>query len=314
MGNEVCVGTTIGPEQCNCEDNDCDGNSDESGTCPAGSTCTSCQCAFPCDDSEFPCPAGKVCVEGVCLVDNCAGVTCPPDGNGDATVCIADAAPSTGHSCEPACDHLNQPCPTGTVCFGPTGLCAFDDCRTFPERCTETELCVVEDGVASCVADPCAGVNCGDEQYCLGGQCLASCGDVDCALGDRCVLGECEPDPCGGPCITNHVCNDALGECVVNPCLGQACPGEACDPQTGECIADPCIGVTCPGDDLCRLGTCYDPSYFQPDAEGPEQHVTTGGGGGCQTGGRGGAAGAGIVLAALALAARRRRRGAGGAA
>jgi hypothetical protein len=306
MGNEVCVGTTIGPEQCNCEDNDCDGNSDETGTCPGGSTCTACQCAFPCDGGEFSCPVGRACVDGFCLVDNCAGVNCAPDGSGNATICIPDDPPATGHTCEPACDHLTQPCPTGTVCYGPTGQCVFDDCRTFPERCTEDQVCQVQDNIGTCVSDPCFDVNCPSEQYCVAGSCFASCGDVVCPDGERCRMGACEPDPCGGPCPPAMVCSDAAGICVENPCNGQNCQGEVCDPQTGECIVDPCTGVTCPGNDICQLGTCYDPSAFQPDAAGPEQHVTTGGGGGCAASGTGDAGW--IVLGVAFLLVRRRRR------
>jgi MYXO-CTERM domain-containing protein len=316
-GNEICIGDTIAPEQCDCDDNDCDGATDEmNGNCPAGSTCTSCQCAFPCGEGEFPCPSGELCDVGspapgdeFCIDDPCANVNCVPDANGNATVCIDG-------TCEVACDNLQQPCGPGTVCFGPSGMCVFDDCRSFPDRCTGAELCIVQDGAGVCVADPCNGVNCPTSQYCIGGMCTTSCGDVEpCPAGTVCQLGVCEPDACAatGPCLIGQICEIATGMCVTNPCNFTPCPmeGTVCDPQQGICIPDPCVGVTCPGNDICQLGTCYDPSHFQPDAEGPEQHVTTGGGGGCSTGG-GGGAGAGLVLALLALATRRRRRGAGG--
>ena len=46
-GAVQCVGTPIDQESCNCLDDDCDGKVDE-GRVPGGSTCTNCQCAFPC--------------------------------------------------------------------------------------------------------------------------------------------------------------------------------------------------------------------------------------------------------------------------
>jgi hypothetical protein len=313
-GNEICVGDTIAPEQCDCEDNDCDTMTDENnGNCPDGSTCTSCECAFPCGEGEFPCPQGRVCEDGFCVTDHCFLVTCDPEPDGDATVCVdadvpeADCLPDETHCCEPACDHLSQPCPPGTVCFGPTGQCVFDDCRTFPEECAADQLC--QAGV--CVTNPCFDVTCPSTQYCIGGQCTASCGDVECTEDQRCELGMCEADPCAetGPCGQGQVCDDASGMCVTNPCNGRTCPqGEVCDPQTGDCVADPCTGVTCPGEDICEFGTCFDPGAFTPDAEGPEQHVTTGGGGGCSTGGGGGSS-AGILVMLLLLLRRRSRGG-----
>ena len=72
------------PEACDCEDNDCDGMTDEpppgGSLCPPGSECLQCQCASECVRSEFgfQCPTGRVplvdgdtclCVEEACDED-----------------------------------------------------------------------------------------------------------------------------------------------------------------------------------------------------------------------------------------------------
>ena len=77
------------------------------------------------------------------------------------------------------------------------------------------------DVAGTCVDDPCAGVTCGGNQYCQGGQCVGSCTGVSCGAGERCDRGMCEPDPCGGPCQSGQVCNETSHTCVNDPCLGR---------------------------------------------------------------------------------------------
>jgi Notch-like protein len=299
-GQFVCQGgDPAQPEVCDCNDNNCNGQTDEGNLCPGGSTCTHCQCAMTCASGEFPCPAGRICVDNYCLIDTCFGVTCDPLPNGDATEC-------RDGDCVRACDGVT--CGAGLVCFGPAGECRPDDCTTFPDRCGAGEQCVG----GTCVANPCTGVTCGGGEYCVGGDCVGGCSDVDCPTGQRCRLGACETDPCGHPCGFGFVCNETTNTCENDPCPGVTCPGgEACNPQNGTCHRDPCLGVTCPDpDEVCREGTC-DLPVLPPDA-GPGDdagsYVTTGGGGGCQTGG-GGSGGALALLLAAVLAVRGRRRG-----
>jgi uncharacterized protein (TIGR03382 family) len=124
-------------------------------------------------------------------------------------------------------------------------------------------------------------------------------------------MGQCGPDPCGGPCPFGQICHDETGECIADPCEFVTCPqGQWCDPNSDErCQDDPCLGTTCPNEgEVCRGGTCFDPSEFAPDAA-IEQHVSVGGGGGCNAGGD---AGLGLGLALLLM--RRRRAAKGGAA
>ena len=316
-GQVVCVGDPVFLETCNCIDDDCDTRVDEDVVCADGGSCVSCQCAQPCMSGEFPCPLGKICVgagggsPGFCLIDRCFGVDCGPHPvTGGKQVC----RPINDHrdyECVEACDPSVTTCPVGQVCLPDTGLCEPDNCHTFPDYCAANENCIN----GACVANLCHGVDCQSGKYCVGGMCFGSCADVTCPSDQRCELGMCVANPCGKPCPFGQACNDASGTCVPDPCKVVQCPtGQECNPHIGGvCVDSPCVGVTCPNpDEVCKLGSCYDPEQFRPDA-GVEQHVTVGGGGGCATtDGSGGALALGLAGAALMFA--RRRRGAGGRA
>jgi uncharacterized protein (TIGR03382 family) len=201
-------------------------------------------------------------------------------------------------------------CTNGLICYAPTGECKADDCTTFPERCTAEQVCVVKDGLGTCVSNPCEGVTCPEDQYCLGGTCVQSCADVTCPDGQRCRQGVCETDPCGHPCPFGQACNDNTGQCIEDPCKVRNCPqGQWCNPNDGQCEDDPCATneIVCPNEgEVCRGGTCFDEDDLRPDAAGAT-HVTVGGGGGCSTTG----GGSGFVLGLALLLMRRRRRAAG---
>jgi len=306
-GVEVCQGDPVSQESCDCLDNDCDTLIDEGSLCGAGATCTNCQCAFACSPGEFPCPLGKFCKSGFCIADPCSGVSCPPV-NGNAQTCQVNAQGNQG-TCVDVCSVTDC---APLICLGPTGECAPDDCRTFPERCAANQTCVVNgQNMGECVTNLCQGVTCPADQYCVAGQCRGSCADVECPTGERCRLGTCVADPCGKPCPFGQACNDSTGECVDNGCAFQNCPlGQWCNPNTngGTCEPDPCVvdAIECPSPgEECRGGTCVDPADFLPDA-GVAVVVTTGGGGGCSTSG-----GAGLLLGLALLAIARPSRGRG---
>jgi hypothetical protein len=193
-------------------------------------------------------------------------------------------------------------CQAPFVCYVPTGECKPDNCSTYPERCTGTEVCVN----GECKSNPCDGVQCPSDKYCLGGTCVASCADVTCPQGQRCRQGVCETDPCGHGCPFGQACNDVTGECIDNPCKVRMCPqGQWCNPNDGQCEDDPCVAneIACPHEgEVCRGGTCFDEDDLLPDAAGAT-HVTVGGGGGCSTSG-----GTSGLLVGLALLLTRRRR------
>jgi uncharacterized protein (TIGR03382 family) len=304
-GAVVCQGDPIGTEVCNCLDDNCNNQVDEGTICPSGSTCTNCQCAFPCAQGEFPCPLGKKCEMSsqgnFCVNDPCFNVTCPPV-NGNAQTCI----PKPGFPNEPECvDTCTQVTCTGNlICYGPAGECRPNNCTTFPDMCTASQSCVN----GTCVSNPCQGVTCDTGKYCVGGSCVESCADVECPAGQRCRLGACETDPCGHACPFGQVCNDSTGKCIDDGCKVRTCEdGQWCNPNSQQCEDDPCVTsqVMCPNPgEVCRGGTCIDPDSLRPDA-GDEAHVTVGGGGGCSTTGNGST---GALLALAMLALRRRKR------
>ena len=304
-GQVVCEGGPLANETCNCNDEDCDNIIDEGTVCPVGSTCTNCQCAFPCAQGEFPCPLGKKCENSFCVNDPCFNITCPPV-NGNAQQCIPNPQMLNDYQCVDKCSTIT--CNAPFICYGPAGECRTDDCQTFPDRCAADESCIVgNDGLGDCVKNPCQGVNCPADKYCIGGTCVGSCADVECPQGQRCRQGVCETDPCGNPCPFGYACNDNTGMCIEDPCKVKTCPqGQWCNPNDGQCEDDPCVlnNITCPNaDEVCRGGTCLDPDDLRPDAAG-EAHVTVGGGGGCSTSGDGS-----WVLVGLALLLGRRFSG-----
>jgi MYXO-CTERM domain-containing protein len=306
MGQVVCDGGPIGNEVCNCADDDCDDKIDEGTICPIGSECVSCQCAFRCAEGEFPCPLGKKC-EGTapdrfCVNDPCFNVTCPAV-NGNVQTCIPNPDSPNEPQCVDTCSQITN-CPTTFVCVGSLGECRPNNCTTFPDMCSGSEVCVA----GTCVSNPCDGVTCDGGMYCVGGACVSSCADVSCPSGQRCRLGACETDPCGGPCPFGQACNDATGQCINDPCKTRTCfDGQWCNPNSGQCEGDLCVSnnITCPSStDVCRGGTCVDADSLMPDG-GNEAHVTVGGGGGCSTTGAGSA---GLLALALGLLLVRRRR------
>jgi MYXO-CTERM domain-containing protein len=313
-GTYQCVGGTPSmPEICDCNDNDCDSQTDEGNLCGPGSTCLAdpyCQCALPCDGGEFPCPLGFSCTNptdpthGFCVHDRCFGVSCTPTPQGEATVCVDGA-------CEPACSTVT--CTAPQICRPADGMCVDDNCNGFPERCTSTQFCV--DG--ACLEDPCANVTCTAPEYCSNGSCIRSCAGVTCGPGEVCELGMCHPSSCAGiTCPPFQVCDPADGMCHQDRCLGHQCPpGQACDPLTGDCGQDPCLGIQCPSpDQVCTNGSCNVPPVITNDG-GVETHEyvsAAGSGCACQVGTRGGGSGpplAGLLLVGAVLVIVRRRRG-----
>ncbi|AKF02991.1 vWA domain-containing protein [Sandaracinus amylolyticus] len=349
-GVEICVGE-VPPdvEVCDCDDNDCDGATDEpppSGSlCPPGSACVDCQCARPCVDGEFgyQCPTGRSprVEDGVChcVADRCddarcatetvelAGeVACAPESD-DVARCVC-----RNNECTFACAGVQ--CPPGLACDprDTTGRCVEDDCRGL--GCGDGELC--DRATGACVPDPCATTDCDDALACRAGVCETSCADVECPPGARCHAGACEIDRCADvECAAREVCDPASGDCVEDRCAGRVCPeGTVCAPVTGECGVDPCDALRCPAGQICIDGDCAqeardvdagvarDGGRIDAGTSGDDDvRVVAAGGGGaiCAVGAARSESEMPALLGLVALAlvlgrrARRRRAGEGGA-
>ncbi len=269
-GADTCVGEVPpGTEVCDCEDNDCDGMVDESGTpgiCPGESRCVECQCASACEITEFGpmCPTGTVaamqsdgscfCTRDLCDDATCAATTVTVGGEAECAPGM-DGVPTCvcrGNDCTYPCEGVV--CPGSLVCNPRSGRCVEDTCLAL--GCPTGQVCDTTSG--ACVADPCVTAGCGADEVCRGGTCEASCATVTCDAGELCRGGTCVEDLCDGvSCAVTEVCDPASGDCVTSMCGGVMCPDSTtCNPVTGVCDVDRCIGVTCPSGQECADGEC----------------------------------------------------------
>ncbi len=127
------------------------------------------------------------------------------------------------------------------------------------------------------VVDPCAGVECSDEEECKEGKCVeippAVCNPT-CRGGLVCIGGECVK-PCGGACAKGQICNRTRNECVRDPCYQKTCAaGEKC--VGGTCKATPPVikpcNPACAAGQTCNnsTGKCEGTPTEVPPGPGPD--------------------------------------------
>ena len=129
--------------------------------------------------TTFPdmCTGTQSCVNGTCVSNPCAGVTCDTGKYCLGGTCVpscADVTCATGQrcrqgTCEP--DPCNEHCPFGEVCNDASGQCTEDPCKV--RNCPSGQWCNPNDG--QCEDDPCvtSNIKCpNDGEVCRGGTCV----------------------------------------------------------------------------------------------------------------------------------------------
>ncbi|MBK7579153.1 MAG: hypothetical protein IPI67_03015 [Myxococcales bacterium] len=332
-GKFVCA-NAVGPqpEQCDCQDNDCDGKIDNTNgagndagglpICSPGKTCVEvtagvCQCAVPCKGEI--CPGGATCENVTKSGTTETGPFCVNDPCGDCkaktvknpttgeVVCGPKATTAGGLpecvckgdlGCQSPC--FGVQCPSGQACApsGPAvGSCQPDNnCNFF--GCKTGEAC----SNGNCVDDPCDPNTCAADEVCKPNEsfteprCVKSCAAVTCQAGELCVEGTCTPTGCGVDCPTGQVCagdGDAGFACAPNKCSSDA--GLAC---SNGAYCDPATG-SC-GNDPCTAVKCpagqsceLGECQKEPEPDGGGTGGTSGTGGASGAAGKDGGGGAG---------------------
>jgi hypothetical protein len=335
-GRFECVGgQEPQPEACDCEDNDCDGTSDNQNPgndpplCSAGKDCVKtaqgCQCAAPCGSGEFPCPSGQTCqtvtssetgeeIGSFCVAEFCPGgcadktftdadgvVRCAPAGTLlDDCRTVPECECNGQNGCVGPC--FGVTCSGSTVCarFGPqAGTCVPDSC--FNVGCQGCDVFCGEDG--ECIGNPCAADDaCAADEVCVPSPdgasftCKPSCADVDCESGQVCKDGACVDD-CDPACGADEVCDHTQtpAQCVESQCDEESCPAGGC--------CDPLTGAcgACPCEGVsCPDGqVCVEDECVMPGGSGSGGE----GGAGATTATATGAGGEGAASATSATGA-----------
>ncbi|MHC4838960.1 MAG: vWA domain-containing protein, partial [Planctomycetota bacterium] len=212
-------------EECNGQDDDCDGETDENLVRLCSTACgtgvETCQYAGEGDQTndwagcDAPVPADEVC--GVADEAGTGDEDC--DGRVDEYTEV----------CQAACGSGVRRCVGGELGPCPVREPADEDCDGADDDCDGR----IDEGV------------CGDERPCVNGECPG---------GFRCVEDFCVRDLCQGVrCSGGQVCDE--GDCVDGACVGVRCgAGSVC--REGMCEAVDCYEAGCPNGQVCSAGAC----------------------------------------------------------
>ncbi|MBI5529138.1 MAG: VWA domain-containing protein [Deltaproteobacteria bacterium] len=276
LPGNACGGCGLTPrEECNGQDDDCDGTVDDNAVCEEeGQICISGRCIGRCVANE--CPYGKTCktVQGQMMCVDDTDLACIDKTCGEGTVCqegscvpipCTEGATKCQGGVRQRCESgawKADPCLQGWECAN--SVCVEISCYT--EGCPDGFICTAG---ACNDPDPCAGKSCGTDEFCRDGTCVKACAYVDCPSDTTCRDGTCFSDPCAGmTCPDGFKCSQ--GKCTEDPCYWVGCGiGRAC--VAGKCEDDPCRAIRCPGNSVCWNSQCVKPGDV------PEVHYPDGG-------------------------------------
>ena len=263
----VCRPCVPKPEECNFEDDDCDGEVDEDFDQDHDGFTICGQLGVNLDCNDDPSKGGADIHPGakeLCngIDDNCDGrVDEAPASCTDGTLCVSARA-----QCISSTDCRQFGCPKGKGCNVTTGECSDPDCRSNPSLCRMgIEEC--DQGNGRCVKVTAIGDACDNLAKCSGSPAV-SCVDLI-AIG---VSGRA-PSICSKACCDASGCPDGFvcrmgtsgaSVCVraadVSLTVGTGPANVKCvkpdDCRSGICANGSCIDGCCGTPECGSLGTC----------------------------------------------------------
>jgi len=246
-----------------------------------------------CVANGVSCNDSSQCCATECIDDVCGGIPCQDVGvscTNDFECCTDICNPITGRCHDSVCIEAGGECADGFECCdgvcqlgeGGTGICGAGICGEDGAQCIKAVECCngychyaptpqmrvcshgecAPDAVACDVDEECCSdycdpefKRCGAETLCLpdgdscetNSQCCGYCAGIDLPIPEAGVCA-CRPDGVG--------CSDNFQCCSADGCIDAVCAGGGdCHPPGADCAA---TSECCT--DICRLGTCCEPT------------------------------------------------------
>ena len=239
------------------------------------------KCVAECTDNTIEglngyCKDGLICQQGTCIIDRCAGYTCPENSTcttkNDEAFCQCESPlqMSDGKCCPQNSTNVNGTCKcnsgyemSGNECV----MSADNPCKTKP--CSQAHhsepnqnICVPDSSEAGYHCECNTGYEEGSD-----GKCKEIVVDI-CPNNMQCLSGYCLPqDLSNEQCIKDSDCREFGGNAMCSApnaaggvCSGctdnSDCPGNTqCNDTYGTCA------LMCDSDDDCPYGKCYSNGY-----------------------------------------------------